>query len=311
MRAPGGRRGFALVSVLWVIVGVSALALTANLAAREAVAAARNRADLTEATWLAEDCHARVRAAADAALAEELRAVRDLTAWRRLDRIVAESPLLAGAPCTVEMIPAGARLDVNAVSDETVLRLLLALGVAPSRADSMVDALADWRDPDDESRPHGAERAWYVANGLRPPRNGPLAHVRELRRVRGWDGVPGLDEYLDVEPGRVAVNHAPLPVLAALPGFTPEAVDRVAELRMRGVEITELGGFAGSLSPSARDAFLRQYAELAAVAVTEPDAWIVRSTGAVGTPAAVAVLETRLVRAGARAAVVRRRTWTE
>jgi hypothetical protein len=43
----------------------------------------------------------------------------------------------------------------------------------------------------------------------------------------------------------------------------------------------------------------------------EPDAWLVTARGVTGFPQVTAVLEVRLVRAGARAAIVRRRTWLE
>jgi general secretion pathway protein K len=306
----GGEGGFALVSVLWILVGISALALTANLAARDAVSAAGNRVDLAAAAWAAEACVERVRAAADEGLAERF-ATGGLDAWRRLDRAVAESPLLRGEPCDAEVYPLGAALDLNAASTEALVRLLVAAGVLPASADSLADALADWRDPDDLPRPLGAEAEWYAARGLRPPRNGPLADVRELRRVRGWESVPGAEALLTVEPGRIAVNHAPPAVLASLPGFTPEVVARIEEMRMRDAQVADLGALAGDLTPTARDEFLRAYAELAGLATVDPDAWMVRARAAVGVPAAVAVVEVKLVSAGTRTAVARRRSWIE
>lgn len=305
------RKGFALLSVLWVLVGVSALALAANLAAREGVASARNRADLARAAWRAEACLERARAAIGDALAAHRDEGPGATAWGRLDREIAQSPVLRGSGCDLEMRAAGAALDVNAADDETLRRLLLALGRGPAQVDSLVDALADWRDEDDAPRPFGAERDAYRAAGLRGPRNGPLAHARELRQVRGWDAVAGIDTLLDVEPGRVPVTHAPPAVLAALPGLGPEAAARAAEMRMRGERITDLGVLVGALSPTARDAATRRFTDLAGAVVLEPEAWIVTARGAVGAPPAVSVVEVRLVRAAERAAVVRRRTWTE
>jgi general secretion pathway protein K len=305
------RRGFALLSVLWVLVGVSALALAANLSAREGVAAARNRADLARAAWRAEGCLERARAAIGDALLTARNEGPGATVWGRLDREIAQSPVLRGSGCDLEMRAAGAALDVNAAGDDTVRRLLLALGRAPAQADSLVDALADWRDEDDAPRPFGAELDAYRAAGMRGPRNGPLADARELRRVRGWDALPGIDTLVGVEPGRVPVTHAPAAVLAALPGLGPEAGARAAEMRMRGERITDLSVLVGALSPTARDAAMRRFADLAGSVVLEPEAWIVTARGATGAPPAVSVVEVRLVRAAERAAVVRRRTWTE
>jgi hypothetical protein len=305
------RNGFALISVLWVLVGVAALALAANLAAREAVASARNRADLGAAAWRAEACLERARAAITDSLVAAADEPPGRTVWGRMDAVVAASPTLAGMDCTVEMRPAGAALDVNGADDGTLRRLFGALGRTPASADSLADALADWMDADDAPRPFGAEADWYRSMRRSTPRNGPLADGREVLRVRGFDALPGIDTLLSAEPGRVPLSHAPPAVLAALPGLGMEAVARMAELRMRGERPSDLAAFTQSLSPGARDEAGRRFSELIGAAVTEPEAWIVRARGGVGTPPAVSVVEVRLVRAGGRAAIVRRRTWTE
>jgi type II secretory pathway component PulK len=304
------RTGFALLSVLWIVVGAAALGLAANLAARQAVAAARNRADLAAAAWRAEACLERMRAAIGEALPVR-DAARGAAAWARLDRVVAESPLLAGAPCDVEVRAAGAALDVNAADDETLRRLFLVLGRSPAGADSLVDALLDWRDADGVPRPRGAEAEWYRAQGLSLPRNGPFADVRELSRVRGMGTVPGIDTLLSPEPGRVPLTHGRAAVVAALPGLGPEAAARLAEMRQRGDGPADLAAFTGSLSPTARDEALRRFPELAGLMAAEPEAWIVTARAGAGTPPAVSAVEVRLVRAAERAAIVRRRTWTE
>lgn len=305
------RGGFALISVLWILVGLSALGLAANLAARESVATARNRADLGVAAWRAEACLERARAAITDALIAARHEPPGVTVWGRMDRVVVESPVLAGMDCTVGMRAAGAALDVNAADDQTLRRLFAALGRSPAGADSLADALADWRDEDDAPRPFGAEAEWYRARRLPRPRNGPLADGREVLRVRGLDALPGIDTILSAEPGRVPLMHAGPAVLAALPGLGAEAAARVAEMRLRGDRVADLATFTGSLSPSGREQAMDRFTELAGAAVVEPEAWIVTARGAVGVPPAISVLEVRLVRAGDRAAIVRRRTWTE
>jgi type II secretory pathway component PulK len=304
-------RGFALISVLWILVGISALAMMAGLAGREAVASARNRADLADAAWRAEGCLERARAAISRALKEARDDGPGGGTWGRMDRVVAESPLLAGSGCDVAMLAAGAALDVNAAPDDAIHRALTAHGVTAARADSLVDALADWRDADDLPRARGAERAWYAANRRPAPRDGPVADGREIARVRGFDGVPDLGGILSTEPGRVPLGHAPPAVLASLPGFSPEAVARVVEMRGRGQVAGDLAAIPGALSPGARDALLRRFNEFVAAATAEPEAWIARARAGVGTPPAVSVVEVRLVRGGERAAIVRRKTWTE
>jgi type II secretory pathway component PulK len=305
------RGGFALIAVLWIVVGMSALALLGGIAAREAVASARNRADGTDAAWLAEGCMERARAA----MAEALRAARDegpgLTVWARIDRIVAVSPLLEGTGCDLRFRTAGAALDVNTVPEDGIRRFLSAAGATEASVDSLVDAFADWRDGDDVPRQFGAEADWYRSRRLPVPRNGPLADAREVLRVRGWGRLAGIDTMISVDPGRVPLNHAPGPVLASIPGFSLEAVSRIMEMRLRGDAVHDITSFPGSLSPGARDELLRRFPEYVSAATVEPEAWIVQARAGVGTPPAVAVLEVRLVRAATRAALVRRRTWTE
>lgn len=305
------RCGFALLAVLWVLVGVASLSLVAQIAGREALASTRNRIALTRASWIAEDCAERARAAIGDVLAEPSSpAIAQGDVWATLDRAVVASPLLANSPeCSVAMIAAGSVLDANIVDHETLDRLWAALGMDLGKADSLSAAFLDWRDTDTLTRPLGAESAWYVAQGLLPPRDGPFAHVRELRRVRGLEGVAHVDSMLGVEPGRVVLERAPRAVLLALPGLSVEAVDRIEEMRARDVRIGDLLTLGGALSPESRRMLYERYPDLVALTTAEPDAWLLVATGTNGSPAVSATLELRLVRAGWRAAIVRRRTW--
>lgn len=309
------RRGFALLAVLWVLVGASALALGASLAARRAVGTSYNRANITRAGWRAEACLEIARAAIADVLRDPVvsRSGKRLT-WMTLDLAVSESTLLRGTDCDLLAEPVGARIDVNSADGEMVRALFAALGVPPTRGDSLADALLDWRDADDDTRPHGAERAWYEAQNAHPPRNSSLAHIRELSRVRGFaelSKVIPLDSVLSVEVGRIVLDRASLVVIAALPGFDEEALGRVSEHRERGASVGELIGFGGSLSPGARASLHARYADLVRLTTAEPDAWILTSRAAAGTPRVAVAAEARLVRAGDRAAMVRRRTWIE
>ena len=298
------RRGYVLLVVLWTLVIVASLGLTASLAAREAVGTAKNRVSLARAAWAAEGCLAAARAAGEEALAGQ-----GPLAWKELDRALAGAPLLQGVPCEMRARAAGAALDVNHADEEELDGLLRALGIPAWRRDSIVDAVLDWRDTDDEPRPHGAERQWYAEQRRFLPRNGPLADPMELARVRGLDSLSGLDSLLGVDPARVPLGRAPLPVLAALPGFTSEAADRVSDLRARGVQTFELMELIGMLSPVARDTMAAHYGELAPRVTSEPDAWVVAARAESGTPTVAATVEARFVRAGARLALVRRRSW--
>jgi general secretion pathway protein K len=306
------RRGFALLAVLWVVVSAAALGLTVSLVTRESVGAVRNRMNDTRAMWRAEGCLERARASiADRLTQVEINHGRDASAWLTIDSVVAVSPLLDAMPCHITMRAAGTSLDVNAADAEMLRALLAVAGVDASRADSMTDALLDWRDPDDLPRPLGAEGAWYVQAGRVQPRNGPFADARELRLVRGFEMPSALDTLLDVEGGRIPLAIAPLPVIAALPGVGAEALSRIAERRLSGTWPVDPMTLSAALSPSARETLLARFAELSRWTTPDPDAWILASRGSSDGSAVRAVVEVRLVRAGTRAAIVRRRSWVE
>ena len=300
------RGGFVLLAVLWVLVGLASLGLALSLVGRDAVGATQNRVNLTRAHWLAEGCVNVVRAVAAEALADREHAN---AAWRTLDELVSSSPFVTGLGCELTLRPAGVTMDVNAAGAEQLRRTFMALHVMPLSADSLVDAILDWRDPDNESRPSGAERAWYVEQRRFTPRNGPIQDVRELSRVRGLDQLAGLDSVFGVDGGRVSLAGAPRAVLMALPGFGEELVRRILELRERRALPADLLTLAGALSPSARDSLAARYAEVVALVTIDPDAWVVTARARDGASPAIATVEVRLARAGARAATIRHRSW--
>jgi general secretion pathway protein K len=308
------RRGFALLAVLWVLVGVSAVAVASLLVVRTGVAAARNRVALARARWQAEDCLERARAVIDDAVGDRHDIPRPVEGgWDALDRVVTASPAVVDAACDIMLRPTGVAIDANRAGAEQLRALLAAAGVVQAEADSMTDALLDWRDGDDIPRPLGAERAWYQAARRRPPRNGALADVRELRDVRGFgaDVLPDsvLTTLFTVEPGRIVWDRAPLVVLASLPGMSAEAVDRLADARAHGVSITDVATLSAGLSPGARDALSARYGELAQMTTGEPDGWVLVARGRAGSaPVVSASIDVLLVRAGPRVAIVRRRT---
>ena len=84
-----------------------------------------------------------------------------------------------------------------------------------------------------------------------------------------------------------------------------------------GAEVRDFGALVGRLSASARAALLAQAPAFQLRATFDPDAWIVTARAssppraAAGAPMVTAALEVRLVHAGRRVAVVRRRTWVE
>lgn len=277
------------------------------------MAASRNRIALTAASWNAHACVAHTRAALTDFLAPDVRlgnaGLRD--AWSRLDEIVRAAPPPAGLSCDLSVQPVGSRLDVNASEETQLARLLREGGMRPVQAESAAAALADWKDADSIPRALGAERPWYQAQRRPEPSNRPFAHVRELRLVRGLEVWPALDSLLEVEPGPVALSHARPEILALLPGFTLELVQRVIDARRRDEPVRSFHELSQGLSPDARETLERSSASLPALVLLEPMAWVMTARSTAGKPPVTVAVEVRFGRAGVRAVAIRRRSWIQ
>lgn len=298
------RPGFALVLVLWLLVGGVVLATGLAVAARSALLAVSNRNLLDRGYWKAEGCIERLRSVLDDTLLTSVAAAEH--GWRSLDSVVLASPMLAS--CDLAVRPAGIALDVNTASPTDIAIAVGAAGWAPN-ADSVGDAIVDWRDADDFLLPNGAEAGWYLERHMLPPRNGLFRSRDELRRVRGLvDAPPAVIDVLDIEAGRIFVPRAPPALLLTLRGFGPEAIAR-ATLFAGDQSPSDLLDFSTRLSTEARTEILANFAELHQQITWSPDAWIVTARASEGDPPVVTYIEIRLVRAGRRAAVIRWKTW--
>ncbi|GEM_PF-792337 len=310
----GARTGFALIAVLWILVGVSALALVMNLAGRDALSSAQNRLSGARARWRAEACLERVRAAATEALAGHATWMQEATTWETLDRAVLASPYVVDAHCDVTVNAPGVALDINAADLAAFDALFVAAGLPATTADSLGRAIIEWRGDDTSRIGRATARAWYDTAHRIPPRFGQFADLREVRRVRGFEAaraiVPGLDSLLTTEPGRINPARAPAIVLASLPGMTPPLIARIVALRSLGARVTDLSTIAAGMAPDVQDSLTSHYLALRSMVAGQTDAWIVTARATEGAaPTITATTEVRLVHAGTRAAIVRRRTW--
>jgi type II secretory pathway component PulK len=301
-------RGFALMTMLWLIISAGALTAIVTFTGRDAFRAARNRVNGERSLWIAEGCLSLAHGAID----ELLLSVASSPAlgsrvWRALDTAVAVNPLLRGSDCGVTLQAAGTRVDVN--GNEELIRGALS-SISGASVVPLLDALLDWRDADSVPRPLGAEAFWYATQSRYHPRNDSVTNVRELTRIRGFEQINDLTNTFGVEPGRVSIANAPSQVLAAVPGFTPETVALILDWRSRGWQVNDLLALQGSLSTASSDSLLARFPEISRLTTLEPDAWILLSIGTAGTPADSSFVELRLVRTQNRAVIVRRRSWS-
>jgi type II secretory pathway component PulK len=282
------RRGFVLITVLWVVAALSALVGLSLAVARTGVETTRNRSALTRGEWAREAC-----------VEILLSKYAGNQSIRSLDTI----DLGRGTWCRAELTDPAARLNLNQASPQALRSLI--------GNDTLTDALLDWRDPDSIERPLGAEASWYRDARTRLPRNGPLAAIEELRLVRGFDSasVSRLAGLLTVEGiGEINLTTAPRQVLETLPGLGPEAVSVVLARRGTGEPLRSSEHLISLLSPSARQVLLRDYQEFTRRAVYSASRFVATFEGGVRGMAPVSRATITLVPAAGRLAVIRRRS---
>lgn len=275
------RRGFALMAVLWIITGAAITGMTVSLAARERIHTALNRNAMLRAEWAAEDCLARATAALDRLVDSRAGRPGAPAPAESLPLLVVRDLRVAECPGAVRLLPAGMAVDLGSATAEVLRRVLTIQGLPSPSVDSLVDAVLDWRDPDDVPRAHGCERACYASLERVPPRNASFADVGELALVRGFESWEGdvdrrapLERLFTTEAGRVALTWAPYGVLAGLPGIGRVGARDIIEHRLRrDAAFGDLASIGRVLSPVARDSFMLGFDRLARLATVTPDAW--------------------------------------
>src|SRR6185437_225587 len=145
------------------------------------------------------------------------------------------------ASIVVTAVDEAAKIDINAAPDALLKSLLMAIGgLDDPTAGALVDAIADWRDPDDLRRPSGAEAPEYRAANLKyGPSNAPFETTGEAARVLGMTP----DVFRRIAPLITVYSHQPginpatadRNVLLALPTATAEAVDAYIEQRTQAL----------------------------------------------------------------------------
>lgn len=218
--------GVVLVVVLWVI------ALLAVLAGGFA------RGTRTESTLVHHQmASAKARALAEAGVQRGIQEMMRSQATRlwRPDGTVYQMDLGEGR-VAISVHDESGKVDLNTAADELLGGLLEAVGVEDANRDALLDAILDWRDPDDLRRAHGAEEADYRGAGLDyGPKNRRFESVEELRSVLGMTRplYEILQDRVTVYSQQRWVNPevADPMVLLAIPGWDETLVEGYLALR--------------------------------------------------------------------------------
>jgi len=235
-----GRRGIAQLLVLWALLLLGTLALGFSLSMRTEAQAARNGID---------DARAYFEARTGVARAAFLLATLSVDNVMRMEIAGREGD----ASYEVRVESESGKVDINLVSEEVLLEILRKGGLPDEEAESVRDAILDWKDPDDTPRPRGAEAPDYaqLQEPVRP-RNGKILAVEELRYVKGvtpefFQGF--LSRVFTANGNSPNVNflRAPEVVLRSLPGVSPEAAAQIVARRAEDPPMTaaELAAMVG------------------------------------------------------------------
>jgi general secretion pathway protein K len=245
-------RGIALVVVLWTLALLTVIASGFAYTTRVESTLAANSVERAQARSLAE------AGIAYAAL-DLFRAPQ----WRRLRPD--GSPYrwhLGGQEVVISVRDVAGLIDLNMASRDLLGGLLAAAGVIDERQRlALLDAIEDWRDPDDDPRPYGAEDKDYLAEGLPyDAKDAPFESVIELQQVLGMS--PELYQRLEnaltvfSEQEGIDPTVAPMEVLQAIPNVDLNMVEAYLMEREERQAVGEpppllpaLGG--GSLSEAA------------------------------------------------------------
>jgi general secretion pathway protein K len=220
--------------------------LIALCVAREAfvdIAAVRNERDMAVAKFAA-------RSGLAATIFQLIRHKTD-PAFRKTEELVKFSGALGEGAYEVEIVGESGKFDINHIRNEQLQALVKALSINEYDSSIIVDSILDWIDKDSQPRANGAEEDYYSRLNLQyHAKNGFFDNIEELLLVRGvspeyfygWSERGsgdstihhyGLSECLTIYSPSTAIdpNYAPLPVLLALPGITPELAAGIEERR--------------------------------------------------------------------------------
>jgi len=228
-RAFDSTRGIALVSVLWIAGLLATMAASFVSTSRTEARLTRNQLENAKAEALAD---AGVQRAALGLL--ELDPQR---AWQPDGRLYRFA--LGEGDVQVSIRDEDGKIDLNEASMELLAGLFAALDLEPEAAETMAARIGDFRDPDSDPEPLGAEDPAYLAAGLQDgAADRPLVSEAELVRVLGMtqDLYERIRPHVTVYAGSDGVDptRATRTVLEALPGITPEVVERLLDLEPGG-----------------------------------------------------------------------------
>ncbi len=218
-RVPPNQRGIAIIAVLWLLVLLAGVALAIASRTRSETQAVFALNGEAEARALAEGA---IHRGIERLLAPSAAAGAAITGY---ERRVEEKD---GIRIDIEIRDECGKVDLN-TGRARLIEGLLARHTSSEDAFAITQAILDWRDPDGQRRPQGAEDNDYRALGRRSgARDGPFETVAELAQVKGMTPVlldrVAPDLTVDCLKAGIEPLAASPAVLAAVPGLSPPGI---------------------------------------------------------------------------------------
>lgn len=218
----GSSRGIALLSVLWITGLLAVIAASFASSTRTEARLARNQVANAKAEALADGgVHRAVMGLLEFDPARAWHADRSTHRMRLGDGVV-----------RISIEDEDGKIDLNAAPMELLAGLLVVLGLSPDEAQMMAERIADYRDPDAEPEPQGAEDPDYLDQGIvAGAADRELMSASELLNVLGMTRVlyERMLPYVTIYSGAEGVDpvRAPRVVLEALPGMSPQLIEQL------------------------------------------------------------------------------------
>ncbi len=324
------RRGVAMLAALWLVVGITVVALEFALSAKERRELGIAAAERARASGAALGAFAMTRAKLEYALRAgpqgstgSLGRLQSSDPWLGVDSIYSGTVAVDSLPVTVVAGDLGAKLNINALTEAELRTFFSYLLGDYVLSDQLAQAISDWRDVDDIPRVRGGERDDYIKAGLlRLPANQDFRDLEDLLDVKGMTP----EVYAVVSPylttlgaAQVNLNSAPVPVLRVLPGMNDEIIARILQFRSNGSRITSvaevmpqqrgMGGRAGAAMRAVAEAAQAQISARAGVLTQQVELTILAQASPSAKPARLRVLLARENINGQPAAGVQNEEW--
>jgi type II secretory pathway component PulK len=191
---------------------------------------------------------------------------------------------------SLKLVELESKLNINTADPLLLQHVLEQQGVDAGLITSVSDSIQDWIDPDDSTRPAGAESDYYQGKGGYDAKNGPLDNIDELQLIQGITPAmfTGVSETADNRPfarhkmgfsragdenytfglrdvftpfsnGKVNLLTADENVLQLLPGVDTSAAQAIATARDSDPPIRNVGQLlaAAGIEPAAAAQFQR------------------------------------------------------